>query len=160
MGDAAAATLQLEPPPLLWNGAPMPEAPLLSRERIVLLGQLVRYAVTGVFASLVNIGIYHLLVKLAGFDPNLAWTFGFVGAATTGYVVHGQWSFRGHGGRDRQGVRIARFAIVSLISFALNSLWVWLLVQHMDLPIWSPYPLVLGVTPLLVFWLNRQWVFE
>jgi len=138
----------------------MPEAPLFSRDRVALFGQLVRYAVTGVLASFVNIGIYHALVKLAGWDPNLAWTAGFVGAAATGYVIHGSWSFRGHGSRDRQGLRIVRFAIVSLISFGLNSLWVWLLVQHMDLPIWSPYPLVLCVTPLLVFWLNRQWVFE
>ncbi|MBD3760476.1 GtrA family protein [Sphingomonadaceae bacterium G21617-S1] len=138
----------------------MADTPFLSRERTALLGQLLRYAITGVLASVVNIGIYHMLVRRAGMDPNLAWTCGFVGAAITGYVVHGQWSFRGHGGRDRQAVRIARFAIVSLISFGLNSLWVWLLVQHMDLPLWAPYPLVLCVTPLLVFWLNRIWVFE
>lgn len=138
----------------------MADMPLITRDRMLLLGQLVRYAVTGVLASIVNIGIYHMLVKLADFDPNLAWSFGFLGAAATGYVVHGSWSFRGHGGRDRQGLRIFRFAIVSLVSFALNSFWVWLLVRHMDLPIWSPYPPVLCVTPLLVFWLNRQWVFE
>ena len=154
------AKLQLEPVPLLWNGAAMGDLPFLSRDRMALIGQLVRYAITGVLASVVNIGIYHALVKLAGWDPNLAWTAGFLGAATTGYVIHGQWSFKGHGGRDRQAVRIFRFAVVSLVSFALNSLWVWLLVQHMDLPIWAPYPPVLCVTPLLVFWLNRQWVFE
>lgn len=138
----------------------MPDVPFMNRERIALLGQLVRYAITGVLASVVNIGIYHGLVKLAAFDPNLAWTIGFVGAAATGYIVHGQWSFRGHGGRDQQGRRIFRFAIVSLVSFALNSFWVWWLVQYMDLPIWAPYPLALCVTPILVFWLNRQWVFE
>ena len=134
--------------------------PTMTHERMALLGQLVRYGITGVLASIVNIGIYHACVKAGGLDPNLAWTIGFVGAATTGYVIHGQWSFKGHGGRDRQAVRMGRFAVVSLISFALNSLWVWLLVQHMDLPLWSPYPLVLCVTPLLVFWLNRIWVFE
>jgi hypothetical protein len=48
---------------------------------------------------------------------------------------------------------------VSLVSFALNQLWVWLLVRHFALPLWAPYPLVLGVTPLIVFSLNRRWVF-
>ncbi|MET0375411.1 MAG: GtrA family protein [Rhizorhabdus sp.] len=138
----------------------MPRTPFMTHERAALLGQLLRYGITGVLASLVNIGIYHGCVQMGGLDPNLAWTIGFVGAATTGYVVHGQWSFRGHGSRDRQAIRITRFIIVSLISFALNSLWVWLLVQHMDLPLWAPYPPVLCVTPLLVFWLNRVWVFE
>lgn len=138
----------------------MPDTPILTRERVALLGQLFRYAITGVLASVVNIGIYHALVKEAGMDPNLAWTCGFVAAAATGYVIHGSWSFRGHGSRDRQHVRMVRFAIVSLISFALNSFWVWLFVQHMDLPIWAPYPFALCVTPILVFWLNRVWVFE
>ena len=138
----------------------MADTPFISPERRILLGQLMRYAITGILASMVNIGIYHALVVATGMDPNLAWSCGFLGAAATGYVIHGQWSFRGHGGRDRQAVRIFRFAIVSFISFALNSLWVWLLVRHMDLPIWSPYPLVLCATPLLVFWLNRIWVFE
>lgn len=138
----------------------MADGPFITRERAALLGQLTRYAITGVLASIVNIGIYHALVTLVRMNPNLAWTVGFIGAAVTGYVVHGQWSFKGHGSRDRQAVRITRFAIVSLISFALNSLWVWLLVEHMDLPLWAPYPLVLCVTPLLVFWLNRVWVFE
>jgi len=138
----------------------MHDMSLKNRERMALLGQLLRYGVTGALASLVNIGIYHGCVKLGGHDPNLAWTIGYVGAATTGYVIHSAYSFRGHGSRDRQHVRIVRFFVVSLISFALNSLWVWLLVQYLALPIWAPYPLVLGVTPLLVFWLNRQWVFE
>ena len=131
-----------------------------NRERMALLGQLVRYGITGLFASFVNIGIYHACVKLGGMHPNLAWTVGFLGAACAGYVTHSQWSFKGHGGRDRQHIRIGRFMIVSLISFSLNSLWVWLLVEHYHLPIWAPYPPVLCVTPLAVFWLNRQWVFE
>lgn len=138
----------------------MQDMPLKNRERIALLGQLVRYGITGLLASFINIGIYHACVKLGGLDPNLAWAIGFIGAAGAGYLMHGAFSFRGHGGRDRQHVRIGRFMIVSLISFGLNSFWVWLLVQYLGLPIWAPYPPVLCVTPLLVFWLNRQWVFE
>lgn len=138
----------------------MHDMPLKNRQRMALLGQLVRYGITGLVATLINIGIYHGCVAIGGLDPNLAWTIGFFGAAGAGYVMHGTFSFRGHGGRDRQHVRIGRFMIVSLISFGLNSLWVWLLVQYLALPIWAPYPPVLLVTPLLVFWLNRQWVFE
>jgi len=133
---------------------------LKTRERMALLGQLVRYAVTGLVASFVNIGIYHAGLAFAHLDANLAWTIGFLGAAATGYVIHGNWSFRGHGSRDRQHVRIARFAVVSLISFGLNNFWVWWFVKHLGLPVWTPDLPCLTVTPLLVFWLNRQWVFE
>jgi putative flippase GtrA len=121
-------------------------------------GQLVRYGLTGGIASVVNIGVYWVLAA-GGMDPNLAWTAGFLAAVLIGYVIHSRWSFRGHGRRDNLARTGGRFFAVSLVSFALNQLWVWLLVRHFALPLWSPYPLVLGVTPLIVFSLNRRWVF-
>lgn len=123
-----------------------------------ILGQLVRYALTGGLASLVNIGVYWALA-VGGMDPNLAWTVGFLAAVALGYVIHSRWSFQGHGRRDNLARTGGRFFVVALISFAINQLWVWLLVQHLDLPLWAPYPLVLGVTPLIIFALNRRWVF-
>jgi putative flippase GtrA len=92
-------------------------------------------------------------------DPNLAWAIGFAAAVLVGYVVHSRWSFRGHGKRVNLRRTGGRFAVVSLVSFGINQFWVWLLVQRLDLPLWSPYPLVLGVTPLIIFALNRKWVF-
>ena len=127
----------------------------------MLLGQLVRYALTGGLASIVNIGaLLGARRARCGMNPNLAWTVGFLAAVVVGYVVHSRWSFRGHGRRDNLLRTGGRFFIVSLVSFALNSLWVWLLVTWAGWPIWAPYPLVLGVTPLAVFWLNRRWVFD
>ena len=131
---------------------------MLVQRHSELVGQLFRYAITGGLASVVNIGVYWVLAA-RGMDPNLAWAFGFVAAVLVGYVVHSRWSFRGHGRRDNIARTGSRFVVVSLVSFALNQFWVWLLVRALDLPLWAPYPLVLGVTPLVVFALNRKWVF-
>jgi putative flippase GtrA len=130
----------------------------LSGEHREIAGQLVRYGLTGGLASIVNIGVYHVLAA-GRMDPNLAWTIGFLAAVLVGYVVHSRWSFRGHGRRDNLARTGGRFFAVSLVSLALNELWVWLLVTHFGLPLWAPYPLVLGVTPLIIFSLNRRWVF-
>ena len=130
-----------------------------SPERRALAGQLVRYALTGGLASIVNIAVYWIGRDALAIDANLAWTAGFVAAVAVGYVVHSRWSFRGHGRRDSFARTGLRFVAVSLVSFALNSAWVWLLVRHLALPTWAPIPLVLGITPLAVFALNRQWVF-
>ena len=121
-------------------------------------GQLARYGLTGGLASFVNIGVYWVLAANR-LDPNLAWTIGYLAAVLVGYVVHSRWSFRGHGRRDNLARTGGRFFAVSLVSFALNQLWVWLLVRQLALPLWAPYPLVLGVTPLIIFSLNRRWVF-
>ena len=132
---------------------------LLSQRHSELFWQLVRYALTGGLASIVNIGVYWLLAA-RGMDPNLAWTIGFVAAVVVGYIVHSRWSFRGHGRRDNLARTGGRFVVVSLISFGLNSFWVWLLVRQLELPLWAPYAPVLIVTPLVVFALNRRWVFS
>ena len=54
-----------------------------------------------------------------------------------------------------------RFFAVSLVSYAMNSLWVWLLTDDAMLagPWWWPLIPVLFVTPLVTFALNRVWVF-
>ncbi|MEK6638494.1 MAG: GtrA family protein [Pseudomonadota bacterium] len=132
---------------------------LVTEERRALIGQLVRYALTGGLASIVNIGVYQIAATRFAIDPNIAWTMGFIAAVLVGYITHSRWSFRGHGTRDNLARTGSRFVAVSLISFGLNSFWVWLLVQFFALPLWSPYPLVLGITPLIVFTLNRKWVF-
>ena len=133
---------------------------MLLQRNSELFGQLVRYAFTGGLASIVNIGVYWVLAAEVDLDPNLAWFLGFIAAVAVGYVVHSRWSFRGHGRRDDLARTGGRFIVVSLISLGLNSFWVWLLVQQIDLPLWSPYPLVLGMTPIIIFEFNRRWVFN
>lgn len=132
---------------------------LVTEERRALIGQLVRYALTGGLASVVNIGVYQISAARFAIDPNLAWAVGFIAAVLVGYIIHSRWSFRGHGVRDNLARTGGRFVAVSLISFGLNSFWVWLLVQMLALPLWAPYPFVLGVTPMIIFTLNRKWVF-
>ena len=123
-----------------------------------LLGQFVRYALTGGLASLVNIGVYWVLAA-RGMDPNVAWTLGYVAAVAVGYVVHSRWSFAAErsGGEGRM---IARFLAVAAFALALNSLWVWVLTGLLHLHPLAPVPAMLFVTPLLSFLLNRYWVFE
>jgi putative flippase GtrA len=121
-------------------------------------GQLVRYGLTGGLATVVNYGVFWVLAANR-LDPNFAWTIGYLGAVLVCYVIHSRWSFRGHGRRDNLARTGGRFFAVSLVSFALNQLWVWLLVGYFALPLWAPSPLVFGVTPLIVFSLNRRWVF-
>lgn len=125
----------------------------------VLVGQLVRYGLTGGFVTALQAGVYWTLARWLGVHPQLANVAGYLVAVASGFVLHGRFSFRGHGDRARPGLRAARFFAVSLLSLALNAFWVWVCVTRAGLPLWSPIPLMAGVTPALVFLLNRQWVF-
>ena len=122
--------------------------------------QILRYGMTGAAVTALQAAIYWLLAGPLHVHPQLANFTGYLAAVASGYVAHGRFSFRGHGGRDKPLARAARFIAVSLVSLALNAFWVWLCVTRLGLPVWSPIPLMAVATPGIVFLLNRQWVFR
>jgi putative flippase GtrA len=136
---------------------------LLSRltpERQALFWQIVRYGLSGLFITACQAVIYWTLAALAGWHPQLANVTGYVAAVMIGYVTHSLFTFRDQGSDGNHAARGAKFVAVSLLSYALNALWVFLCVTHMQWPEWSPIPAMLFVTPAVVFGLNRQWVFR
>lgn len=124
-----------------------------------LIGQLIRYGLTGGFVTAVGAGAYWLLATFAHIAPLLANVVAYLVAMGLGYVLHSRWSFRGHGSRDNVVRTTSRFFIVSLISFALNSLFVYVLTGPLDGPTWWPVVPMLFVTPVVTFALNRRFVF-
>ena len=128
-------------------------------DRREVLGQLARFVLTGGFVTALGIAVYALVAIGLRWNPQLGNFLAYAVAVATGYVLHSKWSFRGHGS-ERTGSTKLRFATVSVISYALNSLWVWLLYTHLDLGRAAPILPMLFVTPVVTFVLNRQWVFR
>ncbi|RZV50831.1 MAG: GtrA family protein [Sphingomonadaceae bacterium] len=123
-------------------------------------GQIVRYGVAGGLITLAFAATYWAVATFGGVDPNLALAIVFVVFTGISYLVHGRYSFAGHGGRDRPNVRGARFAVVNVAGFLLNQFWVWWLVKELDGPVWwSTVPIVM-VTPWLTFAAHRLWVYR
>lgn len=125
-----------------------------------LFWQIVRYGVTGLFVTACQAAIYWVLAARIRLHPQIANGIGYLAAVAIGYVSHNAFTFRGHGGAANHGTRGVKFVAVSLISYALNALWVFLCVTHMRWPEWSPIPAMIFITPALMFVLNRQWVFR
>lgn len=124
-----------------------------------ILGQLFRYALTGGFVTVLGAGVYWVAATFFGVAPLLANVLAYAVAVCIGYVMHSRWSFRGHGRRDDAVRTTTRFMLVSFVSFALNSLWVWGLTGPMEGPTWWPVVPMLFFTPFVTFALNRRWVF-
>ena len=125
-----------------------------------MLGQLLRYGLVGGGVTALQAAIYWLLAQTLHWHPQLANVAGYVCAVITGYFAHGAITFRGASDEGHSAGRMARFITVSLLSLGLNALWVWLTVTLMGWPLWAPIPLMGGVTPAVVFVLNRQWVYR
>jgi putative flippase GtrA len=133
--------------------------PGLSPERRAILGQLVRFVISGAFVTALGVAVYALVALVLRWHPQLGNLLAYLIAVGSGYLMHSRWSFRDHGGKRTRSTQV-RFIIVSLISYALNSFWVWLLFTHLDLGREAPIVPMLFVTPLVTFALNRQWVFR
>ena len=123
-----------------------------------LLWQFVRYGVTGLGVTLVSVAVYWLLAAVAGLPVQVANVLAWLLAVSVGFVVHSRWSFRGHRGGGGVGIRV-RFFAVAVLGLAVNALWVWLLVDRLNGAEWWPIPLMVFATPLIIFPLNRRWVF-
>lgn len=135
-----------------WDG--------LAHEHRQLAAQLIRYGVAGVGVTLFQIAIYNLALGAGHMAPLIANTVATAAAMLVGYGIHSRFTFVGHGSGASVARTGGRFFVANMVGFAINSLWVWLFSAVMH---WSPHLAslpVLFVTPLLLFWLNRKWVFE
>lgn len=133
-----------------------------------LFWQLVRFGLTGGAATALYAVVYWPIATYAqgrwpladrSVWPLVANVLGYLVAMLSGYVMHSRWSFRGVGDRDNLARTGGRFFIVSLVSFAMNTFFVWLLTGPLHGATWWPLVPILFVTPLVTFALNRFWVF-
>lgn len=131
----------------------------LGNERRTVLLQLLRYALAGFAITLAVAGSYWAITDLAGVDPMVSFTIVFIFFSGVSYVTHGQFSFKGHGERDRHHIRMGRFFAINVLGFVVNQGFIWLLVKQLDGPTWWPTIPMVFVTPLLTFALHRRFVY-
>lgn len=129
-------------------------------ERRVLIGQIVRFGLTGGLLTVLVAGGYWLVAEFLSVDPMLSLTLNFIVFTALGYILHSRWSFKDHGSRDNKLARTMRFMVTNGLGFLSNQFFVWLLVKQMGGPTWWPVIPIVAVTPVLTFTLNRRWVFE
>ena len=131
----------------------------LGDERRAVLLQLVRYGLAGLAITLAAAGSYWAITDLLHIDPMASYGIVFLVFSGISYVTHGEFSFRGHGGRDRHHIRMGRFFAINVLGFLVNQAFIWLLVKQLDGPTWWPTVPMVFLTPLLTFALHRRFVY-
>jgi putative flippase GtrA len=130
----------------------------LDPARRALVAQLLRYAVTGAGVTLLGVVAYSLAAGHFHLHEQVANIIAYAVGVGVGYFAHSAISFRDQAGARSVGQSL-RFACVSIVSYLLNAFWVWLATDVLDGPFWWPIPGMVFLTPLVVFVLNRKWVF-
>jgi putative flippase GtrA len=121
--------------------------------------QLMRFGTVGGAATLTHAGVYYYLAAGELLTPFLANFAAYAVAFSISFIGHRHWTF-GDARRDRRNnYAIFRFLSVSLSGLAINSTAVLLFVNLLGWPHWTPLIVIVGITPIFTFLLNRFWVF-
>ena len=122
-------------------------------------GQLVRFALVGLFLAAIYSAIYWYLATYV-MTPVLAVVIAFLVSVSIGFVLHSRWSFRGHGKTEDHRLKV-KFLLVQGFGFLMNEAFTWALTGPLfHGPTWWPLIPAIFVTPLATFLLNRQLVFR
>ena len=122
-------------------------------------GQLVRFAIVGFSLAALYSAIYWYLATYV-MTPVLAVVVAFLVSVSIGFVLHSRWSFRGHGRREDNRLKI-KFLAVQTSGFLMNEVFTWVLTGPLvHGPTWWPLIPAIFFTPLATFMLNRQLVFR
>ena len=122
-------------------------------------GQLVRFALVGFFLAGIYSAVYWYLATYV-MPPVAAVVIAFLVSVTLGFVMHSRWSFRGHGRREDNRLKI-KFLAVQTSGFLMNEVFTWVLTGPLvHGPTWWPLIPAIFFTPLATFMLNRQLVFR
>ena len=131
----------------------------LDDERRAVIVQILRYGFAGGIITLAVAATYWGMTDLLHVDPMISYLIAFIFFTGVSYLVHGAFTFKGHGARDNHHVRGTRFLAINVFGFLANQGFVWLLVKHLGGPTWwAAVPMVL-FTPLLTFALHRRFVY-
>jgi putative flippase GtrA len=123
------------------------------------LFQLIRFALVGFFLAAVYSAIYWYLATYV-MAPVLAVVIAFLVSVSIGFVLHSRWSFRGHGRREDNRLKV-KFLAVQSFGFLLNEIFTWVLTGPLvHGQTWWPLVPAILVTPFATFALNRQLVFR
>jgi len=127
---------------------------------MVVIAQLFRYGVSGGAAALLYTAVYWVLVSNPSVKPIIANVLAWLTSLISSYALHSRWSFRDQVRNSSSRQAMVRFFYINLAGLALNSLWVWLLVNVMKLDARAPLIPILLITPCFMFFACRKWAFR
>lgn len=125
------------------------------------LVQLTSFAIVGGLASLVHVGVFHVIFVYFSVTHWLANLAGFSLAFIVSYLGQFRWTFRQEAKKILDPHKaFGRFLRIALIGLGLNLFWAYLFI---DILAWHHFfylSMLLFVTPVVVFLLTKFWAMK
>jgi len=124
-----------------------------------LFGQLMRFAVVGGLASVVDAGLYATLI-VAGSSLALAKALSFIAGTTVAYIINRRWTFQAATSRRRFVAVVALYAITFAIQVGINSAMVAVLPHQQWWRLPAAFVIAQGAATSINFVAQRTLIFK
>ena len=122
-------------------------------------GLIFKFGAVGIAATLSHALAFILILRLLGWTEQASNLAAFIIAFLLSWSGHYFWTFQKNGAQTI-GQTMPRFFVVALSGYALNALFVFVVITKLAQPDFYVLPLMIFITPLMTFLLSRYWAFR